>query len=120
MTEVHGDVVCSPHFFVIRIAVGSLLPKFLAWQINQQPAQDYFAAGATGSHILNLKRKVVEDLPIAIPSRWEQQRIIDLDAVARTERSLLSRLIENRSTEMSGIAQQLLRPAFRHPIKRAS
>ena len=120
LAEVHGDVVCSPHFFVIRISVGTLLPEFLAWQINQQPAQDYFAAGATGSHILNLKRQVVEDLPIAIPSLLEQQRIIDLDAAARTERSLLGRLIENRSTEMSGIAQQLLRPAFQRPTKRAS
>jgi hypothetical protein len=105
-------VVCSPHFFVIRVKRGAILPQFLVWQMSQKPAQGYFAAGATGSYILNLKREVVENLPIAIPPLAEQFQIAELDAAARAERAILTRLIENRAAEMSAIAQQMLAPAF--------
>lgn len=113
-------VVCSPHFFVIRVKKDVILPQFLAWQMSQKPAQDYFSAGATGSYILNLKREVVENLPIAIPPLAEQGRIAELDAAARAERAILTRLIENRAAEMTAIAQQLLVPALQRPEQRAS
>jgi hypothetical protein len=113
-------VVCSPHFFVIRVKKDAILPQFLAWQMSQKPAQDYFAAGATGSYILNLKREVVENLPIAIPPLAEQHRITELDAAARAERAILTRLVENRTAQMTAIAQQMLAPAFQRPELRAS
>lgn len=106
--EREEQVVCSPHFFVIRTKRRSVLPEFLAWQLNQKPAQDHFTAGATGSYILNLKRDVVEQLPIVVPSLAEQQQIVELDAAARAERTILEQLIENRSLEMAAIAKQLL------------
>ncbi|NOW46005.1 hypothetical protein FHW96_002163 [Novosphingobium sp. SG751A] len=106
--ERQEQVVCSPHFFVIRTKRQSVLPEFLAWQLNQKPAQGHFTAGATGSYILNLKREVVEQLPIVIPSLAEQQRIVELSAAARTERAILNQLIENRSLEMDAIAKRLL------------
>lgn len=103
-----GPVVCSPHFFVIRAKRQTALPAFLAWQLNQKPAQDHFAAGATGSYILNLKREVVEQLPIVVPPLAEQQRFVEIDAAARTERALLFRLIENRAAEIAALAKRLL------------
>lgn len=114
------DLVCSPHFFVIRIKRGAILPQFLVWQMSQKPAQDHFAAGATGSYILNLKREVVENLPIVVPPMAEQHRIVELYAAARAERAILTRLVENRAAEMTAIAQQLLAPAFQRPEQRAS
>lgn len=115
-----GLVVCSPHFFVIRVETSEILPQFLAWQLRQRPAQDYFTAGSTGSYILNLKRNVVEDLPITIPPMAEQQRIADLYTAAQAERKILTRLIENRNTEMNAIAQRLLSTTFQRPELRAS
>ena len=113
-----GHVVCSPHFFIIRLTWGSVLPEFLAWQINQKPAQHYFAAGATGTYILNLKRAVVEGLRVAVPSIARQHRIVELDKAARTERSVLNRLVENRTNEMSAIAKKLLAPVSANPPRR--
>lgn len=114
------DLVCSPHFFVIRVRTDVILPQFLAWQMRQKPAQDYFAAGATGSYILNLKREVVESFPVVIPPLAEQHQIVKLDAAVRVERATLSRIIENRATEMTAIAQQLLAPTFQRLDKRVS
>ncbi len=114
------QVVCSPHFFVIRAKRQAILPEFLAWQLNQKPAQDHFAAGATGSYILNLKREVVEQLPIVVPPLAEQQRIVELDAAAKAERAILNRLIENRTVEMAAIAKRLLATSATRHESRAS
>lgn len=114
------QVVCSPHFFVIRVMTSAILPQFLAWQMMQKPAQDHFAAGATGSYILNLKREVVESLPITIPQLAQQQHIVDLDAAMRSERAILTQLIDNRAAEMAAIARQLLAPAFQRSEQRTS
>ncbi len=114
------QVVCSPHFFVIRAKRQAILPEFLAWQLNQKPAQDHFAAGATGSYILNLKREVVEQLQIVVPPLAEQQRIVELDAAAKAERATLIRLIEIRTAEMAAIAKRLLAASSIRHEQRAS
>lgn len=101
-------VVCSPHFFVIRAKRRTILPEFLAWQMNQKPAQDHFVAGATGSYILNLKREVVEQLRIVVPPLAEQYHIVEFERAAKAERALLTRLIENRTIEMTAIATRLV------------
>jgi hypothetical protein len=57
LDEIPGPAVCSPHFFILRPREpDKLLPAFLAWQINQKPAQEYLQQAATGSHILNITR----------------------------------------------------------------
>lgn len=102
-----GQLVCSPHFFIIRPMRDDVLPEFLAWQMNQLPAQNYFAAGATGTHILNLKRAVVERLPIKIPAYERQTSIVEMANVMRAERKIFHQLIENRNNEMNAIVNDI-------------
>lgn len=118
--ECSRPVVCSPHFFVIRVHAGAILPKFLAWQMRQKPCQDHFATGATGSYILNLTRDVVAGLPVVVPPQEAQHLIVEMDTAAKAERALLTELIDNRANEMAAIARQLLTPAVQNPEQRAS
>lgn len=105
LNEVEGKAVCSPHFFVIRVGNTNLItPPFLAWQINQRPAQEYFQREATGSHILNIRREVIENLPVAIPSLAMQRAIVEFAKAANDERTALARLIENRNHQLEAIA----------------
>ena len=108
---VEGQAVCSPHFFVIRVwDANRITPAFLAWQINQRAAQEYFQREATGSHILNIRREVVEKLPVAIPPLATQLAIIELVHTADAERAALTKLIENRNQQIEAIALGLHRP----------
>ena len=102
-----GQLVCSPHFFIIRLMRDNILPEFLAWQMNQLPAQNYFAAGATGTHILNLKRAVVERLPIKLPSYQRQACIVEMVNAIRAERDVFQQLIQNRTNEMNAIVSDI-------------
>lgn len=99
--------VCSPHFFVLRIRGGGVEPRFLAWQINQAPAQEYLQREATGSHILNIRREVMERLEIAIPPLARQAAIVAFAEEATREKRLLSALIENRQLQMNALAAGL-------------
>lgn len=60
--------VCSPHLYVIRVTqLQRLLPGFLAWQLNQLPAQRYLHQSAEGSHQLSIRRTELEKVEIRIP-----------------------------------------------------
>lgn len=105
-----GKAVCSPHFFVFRVKYPiRLAPQFLAWQINQRPAQEYFRREATGSHILNIRREAIENLPLAVPPLAQQMAITALVNAASAERAALGKLIENRNQQLDAIAFSLQR-----------
>lgn len=109
LDDVAGLVVCSPHFFVLQSrAPDGLLPAFLAWQINQKPAQEYFQQAATGSHILNITRGAIESLPLALPPVAVQGAIVALADAAQRERDLVSALIDNRQRQLDAVAARIL------------
>lgn len=99
--------VCSPHFFVLRLRVPDIEPRFLAWQINQTAAQEYLKREATGSHILNIRREVIERLEVVIPSLARQAAIVAFAEDAAREKRQLSALIENRQHQMNALAAAL-------------
>ena len=102
-----SPAVCSPHFFVLRVRGATVEPRFLAWQINQAPAQEYLQREATGSHILNIRRGVIERLEIVIPSLAHQAAIVAFAEAATREKRLLSALIDNRQQQMNALAVRL-------------
>jgi hypothetical protein len=111
LENIPGPAVCSPHFFVLKSREPQqLLPAFLAWQINQRPAQDYLQQAATGSHILNITRAAIESLPLAIPPVEVQRAILELADAARRERDLFNALIANRQNQLDAVAAHLLTP----------
>lgn len=112
LVDVPFPAVCSPHFFVLRVQGETIEPRFLAWQVNQVAAQDYLQREATGSHILNIRREVIERLEIVIPSRARQAAIVALAETAAREKRLLSALIENRQQQMNALAAAL-RPSIK-------
>lgn len=109
VAPVSPRTICSPHLYVFRIKESSsLLPEFLAWQLNQQPAQKYLAQVAEGTHQLSIRRSELEQLEIRIPTMAQQRSVIELARVANAERQTLQALIDNRKAELSAVAEKLL------------
>lgn len=109
LDDVPGPAVCSPHFFVMQSREpDKLLPAFLAWQINQKPAQEYLQQAATGSHILNITRAAIEGLPLALPPVDVQHALLELASAARHERGLLNALIDNRQRQLDAVSAKIL------------
>ncbi|WP_374568041.1 restriction endonuclease subunit S [Ideonella sp.] len=110
--EPPSPAVCSPHFFLLRVAPHApLLPAFLAWQMNQPPFQRQLQQAAEGSSQLSIRRPVLESLTLSVPSLADQQRIVTLAELARRERLTLKQLIHNREQQLQSLAEGLAQSA---------
>ncbi|ENZ93697.1 hypothetical protein PD5205_03178 [Xanthomonas fragariae] len=101
--------LCSPHIYVIRVKTPQrLLPAFLAWQLNQAPAQRYLRQSAEGSNQLSIRRTLLDMTPVRLPPLPLQHAAIALDNAVQAERAALHALIDNRDTELAILAERLL------------
>ena len=107
-------VVAAPQFFIIRSKKVNVLPKYLAWLLNQQPTQRYFTRASEGTNTKSIKRSVIEDARIMIPSLQKQATIINLAGALKQEQQILEQLIHNGETIMNAVANDLFTS---NPIK---
>ncbi|WP_042149521.1 MULTISPECIES: restriction endonuclease subunit S [unclassified Pseudoalteromonas] len=106
--NIDRPTLCAPHYFLIKVTDKSVLPEFIAWQLNQDGAQRYFANSAEGSAQTSIRRAVLEATPLVIPNIEKQNIIVEFDNKVKQEKHLLNALIDNRSKQMQGIAKELL------------
>lgn len=111
VTQLPAQTVCSPHFFIVRIKnehSATVLPEFISWQLNQIPAQRYFKATAEGSNYVSIRRQVLENVPVTVPSIEKQAQLVALHASAVKEQKTLQKLITNRQQQLDAIALAVL------------
>lgn len=100
---------CSSQFFVVTPKQPNLLSsEFLAWQINQAPAQSYLSRFADASTIRNIRRDVLSKMPIFVPSTERQIIIADYAKSARRVQQIHRALIDNTAQELSALASDLM------------
>lgn len=114
LEAVPNRTVCGPHLYHLRVWRGiEVLPKFLAWQINQPPIQRLLRQAAEGTNQLSIRRAELEALPISVPSLAVQEQVVRLSEAAARERTLLDQLILNRERQLSALAIALADAAGR-------
>lgn len=108
LSAVPNSTVCAQYFFILRCKSNAVLPEFLAWLINRAPAQRYFLSNAEGSDQLSIRRGVLENMPVAVPSLQRQAQIVELAKAAAEHRRCLEALIRNTEQQLDALATQLL------------
>jgi restriction endonuclease S subunit len=101
------QTVTTPHFFVMKWKSDEVLSEYLVWYLNQTPCQRYFQSAAEGSATKSIRRSVLEDCPIVVPTIQEQQRIVNLQKTIEKENQTFNQLIENNNQLMACIAKSL-------------
>ena len=110
MPALDRPVVCAQHFFRITLkSTTDALPEFIAWQLNQSPLQRYFRQSAVGSAQVSIRRAVLEQTTITLPSLQQQIRLTQFAEKALKEKQLLTKLIGNRRQQIDAIANDLLK-----------
>ena len=61
------NAIAVSQFFIIRIIRKDILPEYLAWYLNQKPAQQYFVRIAAGGLTAHINMKNLEQLEVVIP-----------------------------------------------------
>ncbi|MCB2226712.1 MAG: hypothetical protein KQH53_08540 [Desulfarculaceae bacterium] len=109
IAHVPSQAVCSPQFMLLRVKLDSgLLPEFLAWQINQIPAQKCLHMASEGTLQTSIRRGELEHLPLVVPPIVVQKTVVQLDQVARQEAGIYRELIANRQRMMHAVAKKVL------------
>lgn len=92
------DAIAVSHFFVIKIKKSDVLPEYLAWYINQAPAQEFLHMNARhGSHMPLIPLSAFKGLTVEVPPIETQRKIVELSRLMEKEKLLLTELQEKRS-----------------------
>jgi hypothetical protein len=84
-------------FFIIRVSKKDVLNDYLWWYLNQEPAEHYFHnQSGRGVHMPVVRRSVLENIDIPVPSPDVQKKIVELDVLMREEGELLNTLTQKR------------------------
>jgi hypothetical protein len=108
LDRVPAPAVAAAQFRLLRVLEpGVLLPEFLAWQLNQRFAQEYFQKAAQGTAQLTLQRGAIEAVKVAVPSLHRQRLVMDLVDGIRQERESLEEHIRIREEQLITVAMEL-------------
>lgn len=102
------NVVSSPYFYILRIKTELISPEFLVWQLNQKPLQNYFNKSAEGSRTKSIRRIILENAEIVVPSLDNQESIIKLYKFTQHEKAIYEQLIHNSDELMNTIAKEII------------
>lgn len=106
--NVSMQAVAAPHFFVVRPKHEAVLSDYLVWFLNQQPCQRYFEQNAEGTLTKSIRRSVLENTPIAMPTLDKQLAIVRLANTLKQEQHIVEQLISNGELMLNAIAHELI------------
>jgi hypothetical protein len=91
----------------VRCNYSTVMPEYLNWYINQQPAQSYLTSCAEGTALKMISKQSLENLEILVPSLERQRLISELAFLAEREQEIMKKLAEKRSQHITGTLLQL-------------
>ena len=91
------NTIFTAHIFSLRNIKPEVDPAYLAWYLNQKPAQNYFDTNASGSYVQNIRINVLAALPVKIPSLETQRSIAEIDRLRRCEKELIQQIESKRN-----------------------
>lgn len=92
-----GTAIPTAHYFIIKLKKPLILPEYLTWFINQKPARKYLEMTSEGTHTIRIvKKKVLEEMEIVVPSLDIQGKIIRLYRLFLKEEEIMKQLLHKR------------------------
>lgn len=103
-------VLAAACFFIVRVSNEEALPSYLCWFLNQAPVKHYMSRhSGRGVHMPVVRRAVLENIDIPLPSLKTQKKIVELDSLMREEKKLLDKLAVKRRELITTACMQAVR-----------
>jgi restriction endonuclease S subunit len=106
-TELKKTLVANS-FYIIRIHEKKIIPAYLCWWLNQQPAQNYFQSQASATVISFISKSVLMQIRILIPEIDIQKKIISTIGLWKREKKLYKNLEERRAKLIETICMKAI------------
>jgi len=105
----YEQVVCTQHFFIVRVHDQRFTPAFIEWQLNQEVAQRHFDMNTEDTNTRHITLATLGTTPVMLADQATQKMIHQLVTLAREEQLLFEGLMDIRQQQMAAIATQVLR-----------
>jgi hypothetical protein len=110
ITENYEDTIAVSHFFVLKIRNESVIPEYIAWYINQAPAQEYLHNIARrGTHIPIIPLSAFKEIIVDLPDKEIQKKIVELSNLMEKEKQLFNELQGKRSQLVNAISLKAIK-----------
>lgn len=107
-----GSMIAGAQFFILH--PHEVLPEFLAWYINQEPAQQYLEKAAVGSNVRLITKTALGQMPVPVPPLETQHRIVAVYHLGLEEKRLLEEIKQRRSKLVEMALLNSLKPNNPH------
>lgn len=104
--EKTAGMVISSNFVVIRIESNLLLPEYLVWLLNTQKVKRAIYESSTSNVLSAVKAKYFAEFELPLIPLEQQQRIAQINQLARQECRLLKNLAEEKERYYAYIMNQ--------------
>jgi len=94
--ETAAEAIFVSQLYALKVKTDAVIPEYLAWYLNQKPAQDFFEERASGSYIQNIRHDVLAQLPVVLPPVETQKRIVEIYRLGLREREMAEKIAEKR------------------------
>ncbi len=92
----HPLAVASTSFFVIRLRVNNVLPAYMACFLNNTNTQNLIKENARGTAMPSIRKSVLEEVEVPIPSLEKQMAIVQLASLVGAEHQLRLAILQKR------------------------
>ena len=89
VNRVTNHVLAANSFYILRPDQATILPDYLAWWLNQAPAQEFIQLNRSGSSLPFLSVSALSRLEVPIPDFEMQRKIGELELLRKKEADLL-------------------------------
>jgi len=90
------STIATAHYFIISVKKADVLPEYLAWYLNQRPAQIYFDRNAGGTRIQVINKQLLSELEVVVPDLKIQEKIAKVYELHQREQDLVDAIKEKR------------------------
>ena len=91
-----SNTIATAHYFIISIKKADVLPEYLAWYLNQRPAQIYFDRNAGGTRIQVINKQLLSELEVVVPDLKIQERIEKIYELHQREQDLVDAIKDKK------------------------
>ena len=97
VNRVTNHVLAANSFYILRPDQATILPDYLAWWLNQAPAQEFIQLNRSGSSLPFLSVSALSRLEVRIPPIKVQRKIGELELLRKKEADLLDLYLTKKS-----------------------
>lgn len=109
------NLVVGSAIFILRVHLELIDPAYLAWYINQSPAQNYIARRSKGSNIKVISKRELSRLPIHLPSLAQQQLLVQVHHLRLAEQRLVREIEVQQNLLLDTLLLRSLQDSFESP-----